>query len=584
MLGKMLWGVFFGVVIKMWVWIFKQFFELIKLIFQGVGYLIGLIWSGIFSREKEPKQETHERVDTENIARCTECGSIDPSSLMTVCPDCGALLCSDCREHHNCIVKVNSHSYEGGADIYGEVGGTTASYDVNPTVHNTQPIKKKGKGTGERRAVILVVLLLVFIFLISVIGWLSPLLYGIICLFIFITDKVSSKGLKISGAVVLTLLIFMLMGIQTFDGSNFSYLLPSIIGMPIVIGVCLYTIYSCLDSKRRDTQLHQGIEKHVSEQQSTCFESSSLNEESDDDSNSDFVTCTGCGEQHPKSSMRKCHTCGAVLCPSCRKHHTCGEEMVECMGCGERYPKSSMRKCHTCGDVLCPSCRKHHICGSSKNESLDTFTESELQKPSANVMKADETPEPSVTSFIPEVPSDDAKEWFKTGMMYYEGDGVEKDTEQAVYWYIKSAEAGYIMAQAFLGLHHLNTGNFADASHWLRKADDGGLVLSDIQPDIMHTIANAFAKGDYDAEALYWYTRGAEQGNAECQYMLGLQYLVNLIVGYKRYMDELAATSRERERLQEEIAHLREAQKTPADRLKEMEDKLAALNNDSGEF
>lgn len=60
--------------------------------------------------------------------------------------------------------------------------------------------------------------------------------------------------------------------------------------------------------------------------------------------------------------------------------------------------------------------------------------------------------------------------------------------------------------------------------------------------------------------------------------------LVNLIVGYKRYMDELAATSRERERLQEEIAQLREEQKTPADRLKEMEDKLAALNNDSGEF
>ena len=60
--------------------------------------------------------------------------------------------------------------------------------------------------------------------------------------------------------------------------------------------------------------------------------------------------------------------------------------------------------------------------------------------------------------------------------------------------------------------------------------------------------------------------------------------LVNLIVGYKRYMDELAATSRERERLQEEIAQLREEQKTPADRLKEMEEKLAALNNDGGEF
>lgn len=247
-------------------------------------------------------------------------------------------------------------------------------------------------------------------------------------------------------------------------------------------------------------------------------------------SSQELITCMGCGEQHPKSSMRKCHTCGAVLCPACRKHHTCGEEMVECMGCGERHPKSSMRKCHICGDILCPSCRKHHVCGSRKNESVDAFTESEPQKPSSNVLKADETPEPSVTSVIPDAPSDDAKEWFKTGMMYYEGDGVEKDTEQAVYWYTKSAEAGYVMAQALLGLHHLNSGKFDDASHWLRKADESGLVLSDILPDVMDNIATAFMKGDYDAEALYWYTRGAEQGNAECQYMLGLQYIANLIV------------------------------------------------------
>lgn len=59
---------------------------------------------------------------------------------------------------------------------------------------------------------------------------------------------------------------------------------------------------------------------------------------------------------------------------------------------------------------------------------------------------------------------------------------------------------------------------------------------------------------------------------------------VNLVIGYKRYMEELAATSREREKLQEEIARLKEEQKTPADRLKEMEEKLERLNNDSGEF
>lgn len=52
---------------------------------------------------------------------------------------------------------------------------------------------------------------------------------------------------------------------------------------------------------------------------------------------------------------------------------------------------------------------------------------------------------------------------------------------------------------------------------------------------------------------------------------------VNLVIGYKRYMDELASTSREKEKLQAEIDRLREEQKTPADRLKEMEAKLAAM-------
>lgn len=52
---------------------------------------------------------------------------------------------------------------------------------------------------------------------------------------------------------------------------------------------------------------------------------------------------------------------------------------------------------------------------------------------------------------------------------------------------------------------------------------------------------------------------------------------VNLVIGYKRYMDELATTSREKEMLQAEIDRLREEQKTPADRLKEMEAKLAAM-------
>jgi chromosome segregation ATPase len=54
---------------------------------------------------------------------------------------------------------------------------------------------------------------------------------------------------------------------------------------------------------------------------------------------------------------------------------------------------------------------------------------------------------------------------------------------------------------------------------------------------------------------------------------------VNLVIGYKRYMDELATISAKKEKLQKEIDRLKDEQKTPADRLKEAEDALAALNS-----
>ena len=54
--------------------------------------------------------------------------------------------------------------------------------------------------------------------------------------------------------------------------------------------------------------------------------------------------------------------------------------------------------------------------------------------------------------------------------------------------------------------------------------------------------------------------------------------LVNLIIGYKRYNLEAEATKRERKELEAKLAQLKESQKTPEDRIKELEDKLSALD------
>ena len=166
---------------------------------------------------------------------------------------------------------------------------------------------------------------------------------------------------------------------------------------------------------------------------------------------------------------------------------------------------------------------------------MDAFLEPESQKPSTNVLESDEQSEPSVTPVTPDAPSDEAEEWFRKGQMYFNGDGVEKDLEQAVHWYTKAADTGHTTAQLTLGLCLLirrNQGDFDKASRWLKMVDEKGIVL----PEMIPTIAQAFYEGKYYKEALYWYTKGANQGVAEAQYKLGLHYIAGTIVStdYKK--------------------------------------------------
>ena len=54
--------------------------------------------------------------------------------------------------------------------------------------------------------------------------------------------------------------------------------------------------------------------------------------------------------------------------------------------------------------------------------------------------------------------------------------------------------------------------------------------------------------------------------------------LVNLIIGYKRYLDEQESIRVEREKLTKELDNLKESQKSPQEKIKEIEDKLNSLS------
>ena len=56
---------------------------------------------------------------------------------------------------------------------------------------------------------------------------------------------------------------------------------------------------------------------------------------------------------------------------------------------------------------------------------------------------------------------------------------------------------------------------------------------------------------------------------------------VNLIIGYKRFQQEVNENNTRREELKAKIAQMKEEAKTPEDRLKEAEEELASIENPS---
>lgn len=56
--------------------------------------------------------------------------------------------------------------------------------------------------------------------------------------------------------------------------------------------------------------------------------------------------------------------------------------------------------------------------------------------------------------------------------------------------------------------------------------------------------------------------------------------LVNLIIGYKRYILEREENDRKREELKKQLSELKESQKTPEDRIKELEAELNSIDEE----
>jgi TPR repeat protein len=115
---------------------------------------------------------------------------------------------------------------------------------------------------------------------------------------------------------------------------------------------------------------------------------------------------------------------------------------------------------------------------------------------------------------------------YNLGLMYHQGEGVQRDYKQAAAWYRKAAEQGDTQAQYNLGeMYEQGHGvqrDYKQAVAWHWKAADQGIA------DAQNKLGSMYHHGqgvqqDFKQAAL-WFQKAADQGLVEAQYNLGLVY------------------------------------------------------------
>jgi len=111
------------------------------------------------------------------------------------------------------------------------------------------------------------------------------------------------------------------------------------------------------------------------------------------------------------------------------------------------------------------------------------------------------------------------------GLMYYKGQGVQKDYKEAVKWYRRAAEQGYARAQSNLGTMYAKGEGVQrddrEAEKWFRLAAEQGYAAGQANLGLFYVL-NRGVQGY--KEAIKWFRLAAEQGDADGQYFLAVMF------------------------------------------------------------
>lgn len=118
---------------------------------------------------------------------------------------------------------------------------------------------------------------------------------------------------------------------------------------------------------------------------------------------------------------------------------------------------------------------------------------------------------------------------YNLGVMYDDGKDVVQDYERALYWYLKAAKLGDVLAQSrvgwfyFVGYRGSAAQNYDKAVYWYTKSANSGSIHGQYMLGWIYRSGTKEFKNSI-VKAIHWYTRAAEQGDSLSQLNLGLLY------------------------------------------------------------
>jgi hypothetical protein len=113
------------------------------------------------------------------------------------------------------------------------------------------------------------------------------------------------------------------------------------------------------------------------------------------------------------------------------------------------------------------------------------------------------------------------------GVLYFTGDGVTKDSLEAVRWFRKAAEEGHDVAQLNLGAMYVNgegvPQDSTEGARWYRRAAEQGNAQAQNHLGTMYVNGNGATRDN--VEAVRWFRKAAAQGLPDAQKNLGVMYI-----------------------------------------------------------